>query len=273
MYNDPRYPRQGLSTGATVGIALFASVLAGAAAFFVCWTLIAKPTFERLEARVVAAERTRDARDMGLASKAGTPPSPARPMTAATNTATTSQPAGSNPVAPMQVPARVANPTPAPAVAVPIAPANRVQVAPSKAVPAPAVAVRRVAAPDVRRVSMLQAAKLLSTAELTLGAATEQHSEAPAGEVISQTPPAGSLTDAGTAIAVVVSKGPDGVEVPHVLKMDMERARRIVRKAGLKSRFVEQFHPSLPSGYVFRTRPAAPTRVAAGSLVKLYIVE
>ncbi len=259
MYDDPRYPRPGLSTGATVAIALFVAVLAGAASFFVCWTLIAKPSIERLEARVVAAERTRDARDAELASRPlSSPPRAVSPPSSPALGAAAPQ---ANPTpAPTPEPVRVVAPTPAPTVIV-------------REVAAPTPAVQQIAAPELSGLSILDATKRLSEAGLTLGAAVEEHADAPNGQIVGQRPAAGGLVAAGSAVQVTVSKGKDGIDVPYVLEMDMERARRILRKAGLKSRFVEQFHPSLPSGYVFRTRPAARTRAAAGSMVKLYIVE
>jgi serine/threonine-protein kinase len=67
-----------------------------------------------------------------------------------------------------------------------------------------------VAVPDLRNLSETDAFNALATAGLTLGPKTEAFDPiVPVGAVISQNPPAGVLVNKGTAVAYVLSKGPE----------------------------------------------------------------
>jgi beta-lactam-binding protein with PASTA domain len=73
-----------------------------------------------------------------------------------------------------------------------------------------AVGPATVAVPDLRNKTETDAFNLLAAARLQLGAKTEAFDPTvPAGSVISQSPPAGVLVNEGTAVAYVLSKGPE----------------------------------------------------------------
>ena len=70
----------------------------------------------------------------------------------------------------------------------------------------------QVAVPDVVGLPQTQAETAIVAANLVVGAITPQSSETvPAGEVISQTPPAATAVDPGSAVNIIVSTGPPSV--------------------------------------------------------------
>jgi serine/threonine-protein kinase len=62
---------------------------------------------------------------------------------------------------------------------------------------------------------------------------SEEESTSPAGEVISQSPSAGSEVEAGSAVAIVVSKGERKAKVPNVIGRLRSEAVQAMRDAGL----------------------------------------
>ncbi|GAA1669220.1 Stk1 family PASTA domain-containing Ser/Thr kinase [Glycomyces endophyticus] len=79
--------------------------------------------------------------------------------------------------------------------------------------------------PDVVGLAEDDAAAALEALELVVGDVATRHSDSiPAGSVIEQTPAADAPAGPGDEIALVVSDGPEPVEVPDVLGMDIEEA-------------------------------------------------
>ena len=75
--------------------------------------------------------------------------------------------------------------------------------------PDTATVVARVVVPDVVGQTELDARALLVAAQLTIGTITSESSATvPAGQVISESPAAGTVVDAGSAVDVVLSLGP-----------------------------------------------------------------
>ena len=64
---------------------------------------------------------------------------------------------------------------------------------------------------------------------------SEEESERPRGEVVSQTPAEGSTVDSGSTVEIVVSAGIPQVEVPDVLELSQERAAAEINGAGLNA--------------------------------------
>jgi beta-lactam-binding protein with PASTA domain len=86
--------------------------------------------------------------------------------------------------------------------------------------------VPRITVPDVTGMSVADAAAKLNAQNLAVGVSTNQPSDSvPAGEVISQSPVAGTKADQGSKVNLVVSSGPDDHGHKH---------RRAVKRAVLK---------------------------------------
>lgn len=94
----------------------------------------------------------------------------------------------------------------------------------------------------------------------------------PAGDVVSQSPASGTLYR-GDTVTLVVSKGPELVEVPAdgVVAAGVEDATATLKALGLRVRVVED-RTYLGLGYVLRTDPRPGTAVPVGSTVTVYLI-
>jgi serine/threonine-protein kinase len=91
----------------------------------------------------------------------------------------------------------------------------------------------------------------------------------PRGSVISTEPEAGTERRAGTAVALVVSKGAP-VDVPDVTGSELDEARRDLEAAGLKVRIdPEEIHSPHERGQVARQSPEPGGRAGEGDTVTL----
>jgi len=69
---------------------------------------------------------------------------------------------------------------------------------------------------------------------------SEEESEAPAGEVISQSPSAGTELTRGSTVSIVVSRGRQQARVPNVIGQERREAVEALREAGLDPSVSEQ---------------------------------
>jgi eukaryotic-like serine/threonine-protein kinase len=123
-----------------------------------------------------------------------------------------------------------------------------------------------VGVPDVHSKSFADAKAALATSQLT-GVEVDAFSDTVAkGQVISTTPPAGTVVTVGSQVTVNVSKGRDLVAVPNVSSMTVLAATRALQAAGFS---VSEVIGS-PDRPVYVTNPAAGARVKRGSAIKLY---
>lgn len=108
---------------------------------------------------------------------------------------------------------------------------------------------------------------------LKLGAVTERDDTKPKGAVLAQVPARGKVVAPGTKVDVAVSTGQVLVTIPKLRRKPERKAKAILKGLGLKVRVSEMFHDSIPTGYVIKTKPADGTKVAPGTLVRLYVTE
>ena len=94
----------------------------------------------------------------------------------------------------------------------------------------------------------------------------------PGGQVISQSPVAGTLKPAGTAIALLVSSGASPVNVPDIVGMQLAEARVVLNQQGLRlGQVAFQDMEDIPVGEVMSQEPPGLVRVAPGSPVTLIV--
>ena len=100
---------------------------------------------------------------------------------------------------------------------------------------------------------------------------TEAFSDSvPAGQVISQSPAEGTGFR-GDAISIVVSKGPETVQVPNVTDLSLSEAQKKLADAGLQADVSKPFGMSRYE-QVWMQSPASGTTVHKGSSVKLTVI-
>ncbi|MFA3874378.1 Stk1 family PASTA domain-containing Ser/Thr kinase [Streptomyces sp. MMCC 100] len=124
--------------------------------------------------------------------------------------------------------------------------------------------------PDVAGYKLDRARKLLEDEGLQPGMVTKAFSDEVAkGFVISTKPRSGTTVRAGSAVALVVSKG-SPVDVPDVTGDDLDDARDELEEAGLKVKVAdERVNSEYDSGQVARQTPDPGGRAAEGDTVTL----
>ena len=102
---------------------------------------------------------------------------------------------------------------------------------------------------------------------------TEEYSDtAPAGQIIQQQPDADTVLKAGETIRLVVSKGPQMVEIPNIIGFTQDGAVKELEARGLvASCFMVVNNGSYASGCVVRTSEEPGTRVEVGTVITVYI--
>jgi serine/threonine-protein kinase len=91
--------------------------------------------------------------------------------------------------------------------------------------------------------------------------------------VISSTPVQGTLLEKGQTVTLVVSSGPEQVEVPDLVGKDRADATDELTTAGLKANITEKETTDEDPGTVLEQDPKAGTQVAKGSEVKLVVAK
>jgi len=128
---------------------------------------------------------------------------------------------------------------------------------------------RTVRVPDVTGVPQAEAAKRLTSAGLAPGVVTSEFDDSVTpGSVIRTSPAAGTSRRAGSAVALVVSKGA-AIDVPDVTGQDLDEATAALEKAGLKVAISPaQVNSDEDKGKVAEQSPA-DGQAAAGDTVTL----
>jgi hypothetical protein len=127
--------------------------------------------------------------------------------------------------------------------------------------------------PNVVGDTQAAAGTAITGAGLTVGAVTQTSSATVAsGDVISETPAAGTSAASGSSVALVVSTGPATVSVPNVVGNTQAAATTAITGAGLiVGAVTKQSSGSVASGDVISENPGAATSVAKGSAVALVV--
>jgi serine/threonine-protein kinase len=124
--------------------------------------------------------------------------------------------------------------------------------------------------PDLHGLTVADAtAKLADPAvRLTLGQVTEQFDpKIEKGKIIATTPPAGTPVDRASAVTIVVSKGPDLVQIPDVRGFSLDNAVVALRNAGLVAGDVS----GKAGKNVLNTDPRVGTNVFRGTKVDIIL--
>jgi serine/threonine-protein kinase len=87
--------------------------------------------------------------------------------------------------------------------------------------------------------------------------------------VISQTVAPGQQVAPGTSVGVLVSKGARTIQVPTVINMLVDQARRELELLGLRTSSTLQYDPRVAEGRVIAQDPLPDTIVISGTLISL----
>ena len=122
---------------------------------------------------------------------------------------------------------------------------------------------------DLKGLTLEAAKRELKDSGLQAGEVTEAHSNEAPGTVLEQTPAPGKV-NAGTPVNLVVSKGPEIVDVPDVVGKTWEEAQAILEGRGLQASKIEEFNDAV-AGQVVAQSPAKDSKANKGSSVTVTV--
>ncbi|HYJ74121.1 MAG TPA: PASTA domain-containing protein, partial [Kineosporiaceae bacterium] len=133
--------------------------------------------------------------------------------------------------------------------------------------------VKRASIPTVQGLDVDKAVSQLTAAGFTNidHSQTKADDQVAEGAVISQDPTAGQTVPVTDKITLVVSTGPDAVNVPNVQGLDQNAATAQLQQAGLQIGAVTTVDGTSKKDTVVSTKPAIGSSVAKGTKVNLQI--
>lgn len=131
---------------------------------------------------------------------------------------------------------------------------------------------RTVGVPLLAGLTLEEARQVLAESGLQLGDVEEAFSDTqPEGRVISSEPPAKNVVEEGTAVDVVVSRGPESMLLSDVRGKPEGEATAFLQAQGLQVEVRRVYDESAAAGVVTGMDPAPGTAVAKGSLVTITV--
>jgi beta-lactam-binding protein with PASTA domain len=126
--------------------------------------------------------------------------------------------------------------------------------------------------PKLKKLTVKEADVALGAANLELGVQTEAYDDSvKAGDIVSSEPPAGTSVKPATAVAVVVSLGPEPVEMPNLVGTDGAAAVATLEDLGLKVDRSNKTSESVAKDLVISTDPGAGTTTFRGEKVEVVV--
>jgi len=113
--------------------------------------------------------------------------------------------------------------------------------------------------------------QMLTAAKLNSKVVADRYSDLPVNHVIEADPAPGTMVKQAATINLVVSKGPEQVELPDVRGYTEDEARIMLENARFKVGDVEYRVSTEPEGTVIATAPAARTPLKVGYEVDLIV--
>ena len=107
--------------------------------------------------------------------------------------------------------------------------------------------------------------------ELNLDMDRQYSTEYKENEVMDQKTPAGRTIKKSTIVSIVISKGPQKVEIDDYSNLTVQDAQIKLEKKGLKPKLVYVNDDEVAKDIVIKTEPAAHSEVSQGTLVKVYV--
>jgi serine/threonine-protein kinase len=126
---------------------------------------------------------------------------------------------------------------------------------------------------NVEGLTAAQATARLRAAGFKPTAKRQPSSTVAAGKAIGTEPPAGTETQLGSHVTVLISSGPAPVRVPDVLGQSRSAAEASLTNAGLTTGTVTQRVSTQPAGTVLSQSPSAGTALHSGDSVNLVVAQ
>ena len=128
----------------------------------------------------------------------------------------------------------------------------------------------KVKLPTLVGLPLAKAEKKLQNADLFLGDVTKEYSLEEEGTIIEQDPVDGKLV-IGSEVSLIVSKGPQPLEVPDVSGLNGNKAVKKLKEAGFAPKLVNAYSDNVDEGVVISTSPGAAEVIGEGSAIEVYV--
>lgn len=128
-----------------------------------------------------------------------------------------------------------------------------------------------VEVPDVVGRQMALATQLLEARKLRVNVAETYDEKTPPGQVVSQSPEAGSSVKEDRVVTIYVSRGGEELTMPDVKGLARRAAEEKLGKMGLKVGHVYEKEADSDTGTILAQEPAPGTKIVKGSSVDLTI--
>ncbi len=127
--------------------------------------------------------------------------------------------------------------------------------------------------PKLEGMTEVQALAAIKDAGMTVGTITEEYSvEIEEGLVMGQTPEAGTRVPKGTVVDIVISQGPEILEMPDLLGMDFEEAEELLEEMGLVvGKVTKSYSDKYEKNQVMKQSVKAEKEVKEGTKINLVI--
>ena len=130
----------------------------------------------------------------------------------------------------------------------------------------------RYEVPDVRGLDAAAATAALGEAQLKVGSSRQIFDDRiPSGMVAATDPRIGTSTKPGTVVELLISKGPEPIDVPNLQGKKINAASNALERLGLNVTITERFSEDAPSGVVIATKPKPGTVVQSGSDIEVIV--
>ncbi len=127
--------------------------------------------------------------------------------------------------------------------------------------------------PDMTDFDAQSATKILIAAGLKVGDIDTVPSGSDPDIVVGTRPTAGGAAAPGSTVALLVSRGPSTIEVPNLVGLKLDEARRQLEAAGFRTGRVSKVERRGPPGTVVEQSPTAGSRAARSGRVDLTVTE
>ena len=128
-----------------------------------------------------------------------------------------------------------------------------------------------VVVPDVVGKQMTLARQILEDKKLRVNVAETYSADVPPGQVVSQTPEAGSKVKEERLVTIYVSKGGEEIEMPDLTGLSKSDAEAQLKKMGLKLGSVYEKYSNEEAGTVIKQDPKAGTKISRGQTVDITV--
>ena len=128
-----------------------------------------------------------------------------------------------------------------------------------------------VTVPNVVGQTMAVAKQNLEDKKLRVNVAETYDTNTPAGQVVSQTPEAGTKVKEERLVTIYVSKGGEEVEMPDLKGLSRSDAEAKLKKLGLKVGTISEKYSSEEAGTIVSQDPRAGSKISKGQSVDLVI--